>query len=316
MNNCIECAKVVSTQDHVLKSQCCDCLKFCHLKCAKLTESDIKLMKTNEHLWRCKKCDKVRRQSLRTEIETEKDVPTITDVYKLLQSLKEEVEKLKKVNIETERELGKSLESVHQKLDENTTLIKRQEEVINTCTMKIEKLTEENITLKKQLKSTQLELDEQQQYSRRNTVEVYGVPEEANENTLDVVKNVGRVLDIKITDDMVDNCHRLPRRPHQTTSGIIVKFVRCRDKELFLQRRKVKRNLNTTHLGYTSNETVYVNQSLTPYRKRIFNQARLLKQQKGYAYLWVDTSGNIKLRKAVDSNVVVLKEFDDVNALK
>jgi len=52
------------------------------------------------------------------------------------------------------------------------------------------------------------------------------VPEKPNEDTCQVVKQLGRALDLTIENEMIDVCHRLKKAPHQTAGGIIVKFVR------------------------------------------------------------------------------------------
>jgi hypothetical protein len=51
----------------------------------------------------------------------------------------------------------------------------------------------------------------------------------------------------------------------------------------------VKRNLNANQLGFPNGETVYINQSLTPYRRNIRGQARKVKSEKKtmHTYGWI-----------------------------
>ncbi|XP_068082647.1 serine-protein kinase ATM [Anabrus simplex] len=196
-----------------------------------------------------------------------------------------------------------------------TSFISRAKEVCRRTSMQV--MNERMIVkeaIEKQNKANKL--DDLDQYGRKNSIEIHGIPEMKTEDTLELVKVLGQALDIEVNNIMIDACHRLKRQPHQSTAGIIVKFVRRTDRENFIRRRKVKRNLNASQLGFPSNGIIYINQNLTPYREKILGQARRLKNEKNYAYLWVDPPGNIKLRKREEDQYVYnLKTLEDVSYL-
>lgn len=297
-----------------------------HSKCVNLSEENISILVSEKRDWKCKPCEKTTRSS-----ETRKPAPSMSDVYELLselrseltsvrnemETLKSELRSAQKNNENTERELGKSLESAHEKLDYNTELLKQQSNEIAQCIENIDRLKEENSQLKLQLQNVTMLVDDLDQYGRRNCIDICGIPEKVNENVYDIVKEVGRALDIEINPQMIDTCHRLKKQPNQSSGAIIVKFVRRDDKENFIRRRKIKRNLKASQLGFPGDEYIYVNQNLTSYRRKILGQARRLKNEKNYAYLWVDHAGNIKLRKREgDQYVYTLKSPDDVSKLQ
>ncbi|KAG8261958.1 hypothetical protein J6590_063504 [Homalodisca vitripennis] len=71
-----------------------------------------------------------------------------------------------------------------------------------------------------------------EQYSRRNTVDIFGVPESADENNLSLKKTVieiGTALGVKLTEDGIDACRRISGGKNRPTSCIIVKFLRRDD---------------------------------------------------------------------------------------
>jgi len=144
-----------------------------------------------------------------------------------------------------------------------------------------------------------------EQYSRSNCLEIHGIPEEKTEDVVSVVKEVGKALDMPITDTMIDACHRLGRRPGTNSQppAIIVKFVRRLDKEEMLRKRRVKRNLSTRHMNLTMDTPVYINESLSPMRRRLFVMAKEVKKTKNFKYLWV-RNGKIFLRRQ-DNNPVI-----------
>ncbi|XP_046662153.1 uncharacterized protein LOC124355189 [Homalodisca vitripennis] len=152
-----------------------------------------------------------------------------------------------------------------------------------------------NSKLKDRVSILENKVDEMEQYSRKNCVETHGIPETDND-VMDHVKSVGQALGMEITDQMIDNCHLLRKRPgSDRPPGIIIKFVRKIDAENMLQKRKGKK-LSTRHLGMQSDIPVYINESLSPARRRLLAMAREVKLQKHYKWLWV-RGGKIFLRK-------------------
>lgn len=318
MSVCVECTKAVPQQDCNTKIQCNQCGNWLHITCASLKEKDVKRIRSQGKQWACNKCEMANNGSQGRDsspLFVDK-TPTIGEMYKLLLNINDDIKQLKKSNQHTEDEIGNSLNLAHVKLDSNSDLLLKQAETIKHCMDKIDKLSNENALLKKQLADLSSQVDDQDQYSRRNSVEIYGIPEAPNESTYEIVKNVGRALDLTITSEMIDVCHRLRKSANQTSAGIIVKFVRRSDKDDFLQKRKVKRTLNAGHIGFNTGEPIYVNQSLSVNRRSVFALARRVKREKGFAYLWIDKVGNIKLRKKEsDKYVYTLKSLDEVRCL-
>ncbi|XP_039295428.1 uncharacterized protein LOC120353938 [Nilaparvata lugens] len=137
------------------------------------------------------------------------------------------------------------------------------------------------------------------------------------ENVVAIVKDVGRSLGYPIEDTMIDACHRLRSRVGSDKHpGIIVKMVRRLDSEELLQKRRVKRNFNTHDMGLTSGPAVpiYINESLSPARRSLYNAARQVKKDKNFEYLWV-RSGKIFLRKKQGSNVITVRKIEDLKDL-
>lgn len=102
-------------------------------------------------------------------------------------------------------------------------------------------------------------------------------------------------------------CHRLGPKTDGRRRGIIVKFVRRQTKEEMLRKRKVKRNLNTNDIRISSGpaEIVYMNESLSPARRRVLNAARLLRREQNFYFVWVK-NGKIFLWKDERSKAIML----------
>lgn len=208
-------------------------------------------------------------------------------------------------------DVNKACDSLESQIKENTTALKAQTEQNGKLSALIESLSAENTLLKKKIRDLEERVEDMEQYSRSNCLEIQGIPLTPTEDVLSIVKEVGQALDMQIADTMVDACHRLGRRNDDNPPGIIVKFVRRTDKEKFLQKRRVKRTLSTRHLGRSDDRPIYVNESLSPARRRLHALARRFQKEENYKFLWV-RNGRIFLRKEENAPVKVITSSEDL----
>ena len=154
------------------------------------------------------------------------------------------------------------------------------------------------------------ELNEIEQYSRRECVEISGLPVEVEENTTDLAIKVASLMDLDLDERDISVSHRLSQR--RTSDGatsrevdhalrfpkVIVKFVRRETKELFYQGRKCLKNKNTRDIGLSriSDNKIYVSESLSPRNRELFKDSLKFKRDYHFNYIWTQT-GRIFLRK-------------------
>lgn len=286
-----------------IKVSCSDCEKDFHGGCVKMTKADIDYLENENLLWRCDPCSITRRSSLRLETQATEGSLSLQDIMKAIEELKGEQK-------ETLRDINNSYEVLNNKLDDNTGAIQQNTEKLNEYIGLINALKEENAQLKGKVSDLESRIDEMEQYSRKNCIEIHGVP--ANDsNVIDKVKDVGKALGMDISDQMIDNCHLLGRKKDSDRPpGIIVKFVRKIDAEDMMRRKKEKK-LSTRHLGLQTDTPIYINESLSPARRRLFAMAREVKAKKQYKWLWA-RSGKIFLRKEDKGPVSIIKSQADL----
>lgn len=314
-DKCRGCVKVVGNRQ--LKVQCSDCSTIFHGACVKLSKEDIDYLTANNEIWRCEQCSKVRRKSMLVETELNKDAVNISDVYKLLQEMREENKKQIK---ELESELGKSVEMCHGNIADLKKTIESQSLAIKNYQDSFDSLKEENNGLKKKCAQLESRLDDLEQYGRINCLEINGIPEEKNEDVSDIVKKIGNSVGISIEDTDIDACHRLGGargEDSRRSRGIIVKFVRRSVKEELLHKRRVKRNLNTKDVGFADRpaEVIYINESLSAGRRQVFNAARMMKKENHLQYVWV-RNGKVLTRAEDGAKVIVVTAMEQVAALR
>lgn len=173
----------------------------------------------------------------------------------------------------TVAELRKSLDEVikHMKIvdakyDEFLNQMKTAEEERKAlCTEnKILKSTVQ--AMEKQLLSAMEESNAKNQYDRRECLEIRGIPEpttQLEESKDDIVKKVGKLVGVDVTDNDISVSHRLP--PSKSYKGkkagppsITVKFTRRVVKDRLYGARKNLSKKTTLDLGYPAENKIYL----------------------------------------------------------
>ncbi len=121
------------------------------------------------------------------------------------------------------------------------------------------------------------ELDDLEQYGRREMLEIGGIPRETQENCEDIVIAVAQKVGVALNSQDIEACHRTSRK---SDAPIIVKVVSRKKKEEFMSKetKSKAKKLRISDLGFTLNPTaadpnkgkVFINESLTS-RKKIYS---------------------------------------------
>lgn len=204
------------------------------------------------------------------------------------------------------------------KHEELRKIVSQQSNIIERQQNLIDSLRADLLSTQRRLQTAEEKIDELEQYSRRNTIEVHGIPETHNEEIMDTVKEVGKSFGFNISPDMIDACHRLkPFRERTgmkpTPSSILVKFVRRRDADLMMELRK-KQGMIRRHMirGLDGQDPVFINRSLTAERRKLLGLARQLKRDGKINDAWVDHVCKIRIRKEVDGRTLVIRNAEDL----
>lgn len=166
-----------------------------------------------------------------------------------------------------------------------TTQLAERDATIAQHTREIEQLRTENTELR-------AELDDLQQYSRRNAVRISGIPEPDNEKPQGLYKTVTKLIDedMKVKLDDRDFCrmHRVGRatppsdkHPDGLPRQIIVKFTSYAARRKVMKARKHLKDLTGRP------HRIYVNEDLTRKRAKLAQLARAAKSEDKIKDTWV-----------------------------
>ncbi|XP_077991077.1 uncharacterized protein LOC144445411 [Glandiceps talaboti] len=174
----------------------------------------------------------------------------------------------------------------------------------------------------RELSTTQDEMHELQQYTRRNILEISGVPQHAGEDTDDIAIRVAEAVGVIVSASDIDNSHRLPRRHQENTTErkqpppIIVKFTRRTVRNNIYYSRKNLKDKTPKHLNLDRQATnrIYINESLSSVMKRLFHQANERRKMLNWKFIWTN-NGKIYTRKDADSQPIMIASSKAVNRI-
>lgn len=160
------------------------------------------------------------------------------------------------------------------------------------------------------------EVDEINQYSRRNNLLISGVPESPQENLDQLFTKLAGRLDSSFDPRDIDVIHRLPQSmASNKPSPIVVRLARRSKKNFLLTVAKKKNNwFNSSHLGLPGQSPIFVNEHLTPKRAALLRKARQVKIKLKFKFLWT-REGKIFLRKDEESMLLPIRSIADLHAL-
>ena len=83
----------------------------------------------------------------------------------------------------------------------------------------------------------QTHINEHEQYSRRNSIWIFGIEKQTNEKlTQTICKFSKQKLDIDLQPHFIDRCH--PVSKYRNCNAVLVKFVSCKHKQDVLKVRR------------------------------------------------------------------------------
>ena len=113
------------------------------------------------------------------------------------------------------------------------------------------------------------------EYLRRDCLEISGVPPSTNYTCNEVVMAVGEAIGIQVKEEDISTSHPLPTFNKDAPPKLIVKFTRRDTRNSFYtNRRKLidKKICHLPKLGCTEENSIYISESLTRYKKELFRE--------------------------------------------
>ena len=210
--------------------------------------------------------------------------------------------------LKTEATLGSQITDLSKEIKDTLTYLKKLEADIAVVKTVNDRLVERVI-------NTERQCWENAQYSRRDTLEIVGIPNSVGNSVLEeTVRDVFKKIGVEIDERDVQACHRLKEKERT-----IVKFVNRKDCLQILRVKKDLKSLDPTELDFPENTKIFINESLCPYYRGIWNKCKKLRAiQKIHQFYTISGLIRVKLEETGPSRIIThmvdLKElFPDID---
>lgn len=220
----------------------------------------------------------------------------------------------------------KDIRSQFSDLQESMAYISGQYEdlkkLLGTNSSEVQSLKEENKVLKENLNTLTsrvktLEDDslKQQQWVRLQNIEVTGIPEDKEENTVAIIQKLSEHIGVTIGPSDVEFAHRV--QPRRAASGAgarpIVARLRHRIvKDKIVAAARKYRELNTREVGIgRESSKIYVNEHLTKENKMLLSLCKQKGKELNYKFIWTKNC-RIFMRKNETSPPVPINSSTDL----
>ena len=247
--------------------------------------------------------------------------PTLAELKQMLTEIQTSVSNILEENLlfkEELKELRSAYKSQKRELDE----LKTSMAVTVKANMALKAdLASTKERLVKEMEETDLlkeEIDDLEQYTRKNSLEIHGVPEDAYTSTEDVVTKLGEVLEVPISSEDIEISHKLKTR----SKAIIVKFLNHKVKSKLYKCRVKLKHVKPADVFPSASYSVaidreprlFINENLTAYRRDIMKKANGMRRDQLIQSAWT-LDGKVFVKTSPEGQPVRIYCLEDLDNL-
>jgi len=155
---------------------------------------------------------------------------------------------------------------------------------------------------------TDEEVNDLEQYGRRECLEFQGLAWNKNENTDDLVLRVSKMVEVDLKAEEISVSHRLsPASDKNPQPILIARFCSRKTRDAVFSQRHGLRSHNMAH----PKGRIFNNESLTKINRRRFNLCLQFKKKKNIKFIWTN-DGVTDLRDSEGATAMAIKTEDEL----
>lgn len=221
--------------------------------------------------------------------------------------------------LEANAQLRQDLDEVKAGLSMQNTLIeelKKDKSVLQTKVKSLESSCATNNirlrTLENRVQEAEDKTEALEMYTRKNSLEIHGVPESKGEDLDEIVIKVADRVGVEVEEDEIEIVHRLPVKL-KGVRPIIAKFKSHKIKsQIYFSRRKLRGTEDEDELNGA--KEIYINENLTAYRRKLFAEARKRTKINKWYKTWT-TDGKIFITKEKGDRAVKVNNYSELESM-
>jgi len=203
-------------------------------------------------------------------------------------------------------------------LEEANTKIAHLDEENDTRKAEVADLKRENAGLIDEVNDLKNQIQDLQQYSRINNLEIAGIPSTQGEDVYDILSRLAGIINVPFSRNQISVAHRLPLRTNAQKNEhrkIVVCFASRSEKNAWRHAARARRNITAAEFCNTWPTTnVYINEHLTVGNKAVLGHARRLRKQQKIYSVWT-TDCKIFVKKTAEDRSIRVWTTADLDAL-
>lgn len=286
--SCSKCSvEFAKDSDYVT---CRKCKNEFHFQCAGMSKTTWKAKTVKQKQdWDCENC-KIGRARVNSLEEDESVDPTYL-------ALKEFIEKM----------FDKQEKIITQRVDRIMAVITEFEQKFKDIFDNMGKLEDDMCAMQREMDDMRMTLECERQYNRSKNVIITSIPQTEKEDVGEIIVKLLKKMDIDIKKEAF-TAHRLPGKNNQAPIILQCSTRGTRD-SIVHKARKVKPRLSM--LGQVAEDkAIYFNDHLTPYFANLMVEAKRVKNDLGFKYVWLN-GNRIMMRKDHTSKAIKIEKFSD-----
>lgn len=214
---------------------------------------------------------------------------------------------------------------ISQKLNEQLKDIRESQQFISNQYEEIKQAVAEVAALKsklsdlentvkmqdKEIVNLQLKIAQQDQYSRRNNLEIREVAVTAGEQVEEIVIRVAGKAGVQVTSTDIEAAHRVKSEPGKIPM-IIARFVNRKVRNEVLKQRKT--TITNHEIAGTGPGRIYISENMCPFYRKLHFEVRTKAKDKGYQFVWF-VENKILVRKAPGTPTIAVESAADLHKI-
>lgn len=313
MANCGECGNCVEGDTSSVK--CVGgCDRLFHLKCVK----EKSVTRTGIKDWKCEECVKNKKQSsVSSKSSSSSTAITKEFLVATIEAFKRDMFEELKSHSNQMQELTKTVEFLSDNVDRANKSLEKIQADYKEIKAQNRTLLEANAELRMAVGDLEGKVRLLEQYSRRTNLEISGIPVTRNEDTMGILRDIGKAVGIELQESQVMAVHRIPSFKKGRTPSLVAQFQTKAQRDTWITNfKKNKRNLSARDVNNAFPDSrVFINEHLSPDNKTFLAQLKDRCKQYNIKYVWFK-DGKFYLRKAEGEECHKVNKVDDVDKFK
>ncbi|XP_037268899.1 uncharacterized protein LOC119160770 [Rhipicephalus microplus] len=292
---------------------CSECSYGYHIgPCSGVTKSAFKTGdEAVKKAWKCQACVILAARAnagsgklqLQQTSDTGKILAEINRKLSEIPTIKSRIDQLMQLK-DTVQNMEQSVKHLSEQYDDVLIEMRKQSCEIATLKKRVEKAEAANDPL--EIQKLRQHLNYLEQYSRRQNLEIHGIPHSQGEQLLGKLNNLAKQLNLaELTPANIDGLHRLPPKPGKEPA-VLVRFVSCATRNEWMAKK-----------GYlkSSKSDVYFLDNLTAENRKLLWLMRARAQEKHYQFVW-QKEGKMFVRKAQGERAIRIECQTDLDKIQ